>query len=355
MGVNLSHDFRREFSDKPHCLDVVYDSPDGLVYKWEEAAAAETEKEAMEIADILSGRDYQVNIWAVDENNWKQATEKMDGQVIFNMVEEELLGYKVLTNWEGNGRLVTGADLKGLKLCWDKARVRRILNRSGLPGPRYRIFTNSDNPKGINFPAIVKSACDHGSFSVTADSVVNNPDELVCQIDRIMRDIGGKVLAEEYVDGRELQVTVMGNRRLLIFPVKEIIFGNIFKNRPKILTYKAKWREGSEEFSDTNTIRCPARITGEQKRNIEAVVTKAYRLLGGRDLARFDIRLKGNVPVIIDYNANPDLNLCRVPARVLGLEYADFLERVVGVAWQRGKTGRRTYKSEPGIIEFAAV
>jgi D-alanine-D-alanine ligase len=320
-------------------VDVVYDA-DGIVQsEREKEAAMETRQEATEIARILSEKGYETRLWPIDDKNWQEVVKRGRGELIFNMVEEEELGNKVLAWWEKNGSLVTGASYKSNKLSWRKGKVRKILKDAGLPSPRYWILTDREQSKQVEYPAVVKSACDHASFSITADSVVYNRQQLEKQYEWITKNIGKRVLVEEYIKGREIQVTVAGNGKLLVFPVKEIVFGKAFRGRPKILTYEAKWKVESKDYIDTNVIKCPAQISQKQSEIINKVVIKAFRSLKAQDIARFDIRLRGNRPFIVDYNANPAMGLCKLPAQALGLEYADFIEGLVAIAWNRYEAG----------------
>ena len=125
---------------------------------------------------------------------------------------------------------------------------------------------------------------------------------------------------------------------MLILPIKEILFGDEFDGRPKVVTYKAKWDVSSEDYSGTTKMSCPAVLTEQEGRAIEDAVRKSCKALMVRDYARFDIRLKDGVPYVIDYNANPAIgsrDASGLPAKVFGLSYPEFIQAIVAVALKR--------------------
>jgi D-alanine-D-alanine ligase len=132
---------------------------------------------------------------------------------------------------------------------------------------------------------------------------------------------------------------VLGNgEQLLVLPIKEVLFGDQFKNKAKVVTYKSKWDSKSEDWAGTLGMACPAVLTAEEQVAVEEVVKKSVKALRVRDYARFDIRLKEGVPFVIDYNANPALgekDASGLPAKKFGLSYPEFIQSIVSVALQR--------------------
>jgi len=232
-------------------------------------------------------------------------------------------------------------DSIGFKLSWLKSDVKRMLVKANVPTPRYCVIKTDQkyDTNDLKYPLLVKAADDHGSLSVTRDSVVTNEKELIQQAHWIQKTIGGDSLVEEYIDGRELAVTVMGNGDdTLLLPVSETIFGKEFADRPKIVTYEGKWVRDSEDYAGADDVQCPALLSLAQQQVIDQTVLESCRALHVRDYARFDIRLKGNIPYIIDYNANPGVGFeapSRIPAEIFGLTYPEFIAAIVAVALRR--------------------
>jgi D-alanine-D-alanine ligase len=148
-------------------------------------------------------------------------------------------------------------------------------------------------------------------------------------------------MAESYIDGRELSVTVLGNiPNLLVLPAKEILFSQKFGSIPHIVTYDSKWTEDSKDYQGSLGLACPAILDSQEKSALDRVVRQAVAALGVRDYARFDIRLKNRIPYIIDYNANPALGYdaaSRIPAEISGISYPGLLSAIVRSACLRSR------------------
>ncbi len=333
------------FLDKKMVISVIYDfdEENGDMNERESVAGSDTENTANELVKALETLGHEVELVPIKHVGFEEQVKRLKGEVIFNQVEEDELGFDVLKSLEGNGKVVTGVDSVGHKLSWDKGKTKELLLQSGVLTPKYLVISDENciDLKDLSFPFFVKAADDHGSLSINEKSKVNNIDELRSQIRWVRETIGGAALVEEYIDGRELGVTVLGNGDIrVILPIKEIVFGKEFEGRDKVVTFEAKWKANSTDSQGTSLMDCPASLSEKELEATNKNVLKACEALGVRDYARFDIRLKNDLPYIIDYNANPGIgpnDASALPAKRFGLKYEELIAAIVAVALARPK------------------
>jgi len=188
----------------------------------------------------------------------------------------------------------------------------------------------------LKFPVIVKPIAKDGSMGINGHSVLENLTEIYDQVDFITSTYQEPALVEEYIAGRELNVTVLGSgKKAQVLPVSEIVFGPSFKNKYKIVDFPAKWEEDSVAYRDTVGL-CPAILDTTTQQKIERMALKAAELTGCRNYSRVDFRLSLNKsPYILEINANPgiapDSGVIR-SAYAAGFTYATFLEQLVNLA-----------------------
>ena len=167
------------------------------------------------------------------------------------------------------------------------------------------------------------------------DSVVNNKNELEKQVKKIKKEFKQEVLVEEYIAGRELNVLILGNE---VLPISEIVFGDYFKNKPKIVDFKAKWVENSINYQQTTGV-CPAKLNKELESEIKETALKAFQICGGRDYGRVDFRLAEDGKFyVLEVNLNPDISPgggAFRSAKTAGYDYPGFLKKIIDVAWER--------------------
>ncbi len=236
----------------------------------------------------------------------------------------------------------TGCGPDALILCNNKALSKKIMAYHRIKVPGFRIFLKGDRvwkPKKLSFPLIVKPLREEASTGISQASYVTDEEHLRERVDFIHKKVSGSAMAEEYIDGRELYVSIMGQQnRVEAFPIREIIFAKVPENEPKVATYKAKWDDAyrdkwgiSSRFADD----LPLDLT----KKILAVCKKAYRALNIDGCARFDCRLtKDNELYILEANGNPDLaqdDEFAESARVAGLSYDTLLTKLINQAFHR--------------------
>ncbi len=232
----------------------------------------------------------------------------------------------------------TGCPASALALALDKSRTKAILQANDLPTPAFQVL-NLENAGNfhLRLPCIVKPASEDASHGVTENSVVYDIASLTTQVKHIGELYGGQALVEEYIDGREFNVTVMGNDQPVVFPISEIVY-TLPVGKPRILTFEAKWEPSSLYFKSSAPV-CPADIDETIRQGIAVPAAKTYTLLGCQGYARVDFRMSiDHIPQIIEVNPNPDLSPgygVALQSKVAGLSYAKMIERIMQFAMER--------------------
>ncbi len=232
----------------------------------------------------------------------------------------------------------TGCPGAILALALDKARTKALLAANGIRTPRYQVLTPATLVSfRMNFPCIVKPVGEDASHGVSADSVVNDAAALSRQVLKISQLYGGRALVEEFVDGREFNITVLGTRDMDVLPISEIVF-LLPPGVPRILTFEAKWEPKSPYFDGTKAI-CPADIDDELKEEIGNIARQAFRLLGSSGYIRVDFRMNDKrQPYVIEVNPNPDISPGTGAARqskASGMNYSQFIDKLIQLALER--------------------
>ncbi len=246
----------------------------------------------------------------------------------------------------------TGSPPLTLGLCQDKGKVKDILLSQGIQTPRYQIFDHpSAAPKGAHFPLMVKPLHEDGSLGISKESVVSDERALRKRIRYVLDRYHQPALVEEFIDGRELNVSLMEIQgKVEVLPVSEIDYSEFPEGIPRICGYEAKWMPESLEFQHSKPV-CPAPLEEEMARRIERVCTRAFDLFRCRDYARIDLRVNAEGEIyIIEVNPNPDISPQSGMARSIkahGMTYADFVGNILDRALQRGPKGQPDHSSSP--------
>ncbi len=263
--------------------------------------------------------------------------------VIFNFVEsvEGIASYEYCMTgiYELLGVQYTGNLPSCLGNCLNKQRTKHILRSYGINTPLSITFKPGDriyrNKFTLKFPIILKLLSEDASIGISEYSVVNNYDDFKKQLKFLFATYKQDVIVEEYIEGRELNVAILGNQ---VLPISEISFKGLPSNLPKIVTYESKWIADSVYYMHTNP-RCPARINARLKKKIEETALLAFEALNCRDYARVDVRLsREGVPYVIEVNPNPDISTDSGFARAAaaaGLTHAELLSTIANFALKR--------------------
>ena len=264
-----------------------------------------------------------------------------DEYIVFNWCEE-LPGiphseYQVAESLERMGFTFTGADSSTLSLSQDKGRVKQILQKGQIPTPLWQVFTPTQKINWELFPAIVKAAFEHCSYGITRESVVQSDAELITRVQYVFDELHQPALVEEFIDGREFHVGVIGNGVLRVLPPAEIDYSSFEDIHDRLCTYEANFDKNSLAYQKTIP-KLPASLTHTQLSNLEEVIIAAYRATDCRDYARMDIRLSDGVFYVLDVNHNADISSDSslvLAAGLIGYSYGQFGSQLVNLAVQR--------------------
>jgi D-alanine-D-alanine ligase len=238
----------------------------------------------------------------------------------------------------------TGADLLSLATCLYKHRTKDVLIARGVPTPPYRLLRDEADLAdrtldALDYPWFVKLAHEDASLGITEANVAADATALRTRSRELMRDHHQAVIAERYVEGREINVTLMGyGDAIEVLPLHEIDFAAMPADRPRIVSYAAKWDEKHVDYAGTKPVPlrdvAPALVT-----EIERVSIAAWRAVDLRDFGRVDLRVDAaGVPWVIDVNPNPDISpdagVTRAAAAA-GLSHPQMVDKIVQLALKR--------------------
>lgn len=239
------------------------------------------------------------------------------------------------------GLRYTGSSPAGLILAGDKTLTKKVLTFHGILTARFAtVFRGAVDWAGdINFPLILKPPQEDASLGITQKSIVNDVQELLQRISSLQSEYQGPVLAEEFIDGREFYVGVLGNSDAQALPVMELDFTGYPEGKPKIASWEAKWGdEGDEkgaEFEGTKSV-FPTDISEELTAKMQKVAVDAFHALRLRDYARVDLRVTASEQIYV-IEVNPNCYLEKkaefaTAAAKSGIEYPALIERIVELA-----------------------
>lgn len=233
----------------------------------------------------------------------------------------------------------TGAPPLALGLCRDKVMTKLILRGHGIPTAPFVLAETEDaRLEGLRYPVIAKPAAEDGSLGIT-DASVAGDEAAARRAIRAVLDTYGPVLVEEFIEGRELNVPVLGNAPPRLLPVSEIDFRGLAPGLPHICGYAAKWEEADSRYAGTVGI-CPADLGDQIRDRIEHWSVLAFRSLGLRDYARIDWRLSPTRGLLaLEANPNPDISPTSGflrSVRAAGMNYPEFIELLIGETLARG-------------------
>jgi D-alanine-D-alanine ligase len=234
----------------------------------------------------------------------------------------------------------TGTGSTGLMLARDKRLCKELLSLHKIRIPNFislPLGRKSRIPKTLRYPLVVKPAFEDSSEGISNVSLVYNETSLQERAQFIHERWKQPAIAEEYIEGRELYASILGNKRLMVFPIRECFFEHNGDNSPVLLTYRVKWNEQYRRKWNINFGF--AELEPSVLNNINRVCKKVYRILQIRDYGRIDLRLTAdNKIVILEANPNPDLAYGEEvadAAEKAGISYDQLIDRILHLALRR--------------------
>jgi len=232
----------------------------------------------------------------------------------------------------------TGSGPTGLTLCKNKGMAKEILAYHRIRVPDSAVFPPGSairRPKRLTFPLFIKPLNEEASYGISQDSFVEDDKAFEERVRFIHERMNQEALAEEYIDGRELYVSVMGNKRLQVFPIREVIFTEVPEGRPRFSTFKAKWDDAYRKRWGIQNIFAEL-LPDAIAQQIARICKKVYQVLRIRGYGRIDLRVTSEGEIVI-LEANPNPNLDREDefaqsAMKMGLTYESLVQRILRLA-----------------------
>lgn len=240
----------------------------------------------------------------------------------------------------------TGSDPQTLAICLDKARTKEILSYYKIPTAKFFVVEDLNHfhlDIELEFPLIVKPLHEGSSKGIFNSSVVENQDELISQIERVLTSYKEPAIVEEFLPGREFTVAILGNGKdARVLPIVEIKFDSLPHGAKPIYSYEAKWIWDTPS-KPLDIFKCPAEVDENLKEKIENIALLTFKVLRCRDWCRIDLRLdRDGIPNILEVNPlpgilpNPEDNSCfPKAARAAGLTYNQMINEVLNAALKR--------------------
>jgi D-alanine-D-alanine ligase len=310
---------------------------------------ADSEHEILETADVvcghLRGAGHDVSRLGVgrDAGILLQGIRRQRPDVVFNLFEgladqTETEAYAAgLLEWLGIP--YTGCPFSTLAIARNKALTKCLLQGAGLPTPGFFVVEEMPvPPSDLEWPVIVKPANQDASVGLDQGSVVTDQDRLDARVASLLETYGPPVLVEQFIRGREFNLGLIEAPDLRVLPPSEILFTETDPDYWPIVTYDAKWKPESRDYKATPP-RYPAAVTPRLSEKLGELAKRAFHLLGCRDYARVDFRVRNGKPYILEVNPNP----CFAPSAGMagglgsaGISHADFTLQLVRSALERG-------------------
>ncbi|MFA5318264.1 MAG: ATP-grasp domain-containing protein [Patescibacteria group bacterium] len=305
------------------------------------------------IEKTLKERGYRTSFF--DFNNLPKAFNDLkasDVDLVFNVCERindsSLLEPHAASIFDALQIPYTGSSPFTLSLCIDKIRVKKLLSFHEIPTPKWDYVYSMDDEieEDLKYPLIVKPANTDNSIGITNDSVVTNKKELENQLKKVLVDTGRPALIEEYIEGDEYDVSILGSEEddLRVLPLSRSIFSKLPKGYWHIYPFEAKWNENSIYKKCITVQKPPKNINKKLATLIAEIALDTYNILDCHDYGRVEIRVdKNNNPYVLELNPNPSINTDDCVAQVAklaGMDYGDFIEEIIRMAIER-------YKNKP--------
>ncbi|MCC6714874.1 MAG: ATP-grasp domain-containing protein [Gammaproteobacteria bacterium] len=307
-----------------------------------------------DVVDTLRQIGHEVRALGVrnDLGVIRQAIEEWKPHIAFNLLEEfdgvAVYDQNVVSYLELLKVPYTGCNPRGLMLARDKALSKKILHYHRIPSPDFMVVPMGRpvrRPRHLEFPLIVKSLSEEASLGISQASIVEDDERLRERVGFVHNSVGTGAIAERYIEGRELYVSVLGNRHLQVFPVWELVMDNLPDEARRIATQRVKW---SRKYQDKY------RITSREARNLPEgmaerlrhLARRVFRILGLNGYARIDLRMdRQNRVYVIEANPNPQVARGEDfadSAEHAGVPYRALLQRLIaaGLRWRPAEWGR---------------
>ncbi len=298
------------------------------------------------IVSALESEGFRARAINIEENLSKlQATlARSRPDVVFNLMEyfynDPRLEAAVAALFDLYRIPYTGASSFALALCQRKDLAKQLLAKNRVLTPKFKILYEPKVPKriGLNYPLIVKPAREDASLGITKESLVHDWEQLSARAQFLFQKFNQPLIIEEYIEGIELHISILGNDRPQVLPIIEFDFSELPEEDPHIITYEMKWNPLAPAYHKVHS-SCPADLAAKVEEEVKVQALRAFRVLDCRDYARVDIRLsEDDKPFVLEVNPNPDLTegvSFMEAAEEAGLSFSETLRTIAEFALRR--------------------
>ena len=304
-------------------------------------------EEMEDIKRALTALGYKTSVTNVDSDVFRliEHLREESPDLIFNLVEcienESAQEMNVAGLYDLMKIPYTGAGAFALGLALNKPRVKELLTYHGIKTPPFHVFDAPNRivlPSHLQFPLIVKPSREDASVGISDASIVTTESELRKRVRFVLEEFQQPALVESYIDGRELNVAIIGYRKPIVLAISEIDFSGLHEGMHRIVSYDAKWMTGTVAYEGTKGL-CPAKLPAHMEAKLRDTALRAFHVVGCRDYARVDFRLAPDGEVyLLEVNPNPDISddagFAR-SARAYGLTFPEIIGRIVDSALER--------------------
>ena len=318
----------------------------------ENASASDAEqaewKTEYDVVTALHKLGHEVNPLGLqdDLSVARQAIKDWEPDIIFNLLEAfdniVMFDHNIVSFLEMLRMPYTGSNARGLMLARDKSLSKKLMAYHRIPMPEFAVIRRGQKvrvSKRLPFPLIVKSLTEEASLGISQASVVDSEEKLKERVTFIHDNIGTDALVEQFIEGRELYVGVMGNQRLRVFPIWEMQFTKMPSGVHHIATERVKWSVKYQEKHGIQTNELKD-LPEDQCQQIQHLCRRVYRALELSGYARIDLRMDKNGKAYV-LEANPNPQIARgedfaESAKRAGLTYEALLQQIVmlGLQWR---------------------
>jgi D-alanine-D-alanine ligase len=271
----------------------------------------------------------------------RAAIQRHKPHVAFNLMEDfygiTVFDQHVVAYLELLRQPYTGCNPRGMMLTRDKGLCKKVLSYHRIRVPQFAVFARGravKRPGRLQFPLFVKSTVADSSAGIAQASIVHDDEKLRKRVEFIHEQLGTNAIAEEYIEGRELYVGVLGNRRLQTFPVWEMLFEKLADDVPHIATAKVKFDMRYQNRCGIRTQAAEDLPPGVEQRMYD-LSRRAYRALVMSGYARMDFRLREDGRIyLLEANPNPHLAYGEdfaESAHVTGMKYTELIQRILSL------------------------
>ncbi|MFH1406568.1 MAG: ATP-grasp domain-containing protein [Candidatus Omnitrophota bacterium] len=306
----------------------------------------DSEKTVNSIKDALLKGGNEVILVEADGNlvdNLIRQKENID--IVFNIAEGQSgpsRESRVPAILDYFGIPYTGSGVLALAVALDKALTKKVFMGEGIPTPRFQLFKTPIDTfnRSLKFPLIVKPNCEGSAKGITRLSVVQDESQLREQVDLTLELYNQDALVEEFIEGKEITVGVLGNGELLVMPILEIDFSNCEESGEYFYSWRMKEYQGDAAAHLVPAFYCPARLDEKTTQRVKNTAKRAHLALGCNDFSRTDIRLSSDgTPYILEVNPLPGLdpeesNFTYI-AKSHGIDYVTLINRILQNAIDR--------------------